>query len=146
MSTIAIYRTKPQEEHKALEDCRRARIKAALPRSKLRKPAFGRKSSPLAAGYVYAEGKPADTPHMRSMLGTVSRSEVAKLWKHCRIRTIPRAENPYKPGDAVIMPKGKLADVRATVTETRGRTCIVAFQMLGKTHTQAIAYAQLRPG
>lgn len=146
MSTITIYTTPPQTEHKALEDCRRARIKAALPRSRLRKPAFGRKSSPLASGYVYAEARPADSPHMRKPIGSVPRAEIAKLWAHARVRYVPRPENPYKPGDRVVLARGRHTDMAGTVTEVRSRTCIVTFSMFGKTHPQAIAYTQLRPG
>jgi len=144
---LNVYATPPQVEHKALDDCRRARIKAALPRSKLRKPSFGRISTALAAGYVYAEAKPADTPYMRGKpLGTVSRGEIARLWTHCRIRPPSRPENPYKAGDHVIIAKGAFAEVKAQVIETRGRSCIVAFDLLGKTHQQAMSYVQLRPG
>lgn len=144
---LNIYPTPPQVEHKALADCRRAAIKAALPRSKIRKPNFGWTSEPLLRGYVYAEGKPADTPYMRGKpLGSVTRAEIAKLWTHCRIRKPARPENPYKAGDHVIIAKGAFAEVKAQVIETRQRSCIVAFDLLGKTHQQAMSYVQLRPG
>ena len=142
---LNVFTTPPQCEHKALEECREARIKAALPRSKLRRPAFGRVSKPLFPGYVYAEAKPAGAEHMRKSLGSVSKAEISKLWAHARVRTIiARLENPYKPGDCVVICKGRFAELRATVTETRGRTCIVAYDMLGKTHSQAINYTLLR--
>lgn len=144
---LNVYQTPPQQEHRALDDCRRARIKAALPRSKLRKPCFGRVSSALAAGYVYAEGKPLDTPYMRAKpIGSVTRGEIAKLWTHCRVRHPSRPENPYKAGDQVIIAKGAFAEVRAKVIETRARSCIIAFDLLGKEHQQAMSYVQLRPG
>lgn len=144
---LNIYPTPPQVEHKALADCRRAAIKAALPRSKIRKPSFGRTSEPLLRGYVYAEARPADTPYMRARaIGSVSRGDLSKLWAHCRIRTPARPENPYKAGDQVIIAKGAFAEVKAKVIETRQRSCIVAFDLLGKTHQQAMSYVQLRPG
>ena len=144
---LNVYQTPPQAEHRALDDCRRASIKAALPRSRLRKPSFGRVSAPLAHGYVYAEGKPTDTPYMRGKpIGSVARAEIAKLWTHCRIRTTARPENPYKAGDHVIIAKGAFAEVRAKVIETRARSCIIAFDLLGKEHQQAMSYVQLRPG
>ena len=144
---LNIYQTPPQQEHRALDDCRRASIKAALPRSKLRKACFGRVSSALAAGYVYAEGKPKDTPYMRGKpLGSVTRGEIAKLWAHCRVRTPARPENPYKAGDHVIIAKGPFTELRAKVLEIRSRSCIIAFDLLGKTHQQAMTYMQLRPG
>lgn len=144
---LNVYQTPPQAEHKALAGCRRANIKAALPRSKIHKPSFGRTSEPLLRGYVYAEAKPADTPYMRAKaIGSVTRGEIAKLWAHCRVRQISRPENPYKPGDHVIIAKGGFAEVRAKVADIRGRHCIVAFDLLGKTHQQAMTYMQLRPG
>ena len=144
---LNIYPTPPQVEHKALADCRRASIKAALPRSKIRKPSFGRNSEPLVRGYIYAEAKPADTPYMRAKaIGSVKRADLSKLWAHCRVRQISRPENPYKPGDHVIIAKGAFAEVRAKVVETRARSCIIAFDLLGKEHQQAMSYVQLRPG
>lgn len=144
---LNVYQTPPQAEHRALDDCRRASIKAALPRSRLRKPSFGRVSAPLAHGYVYAEAKPTDTPYMRGKpIGSVARAEIARLWTHCRIRTPARPENPYKAGDHVIIAKGAFAEVRAKVIEIRARSCIIAFDLLGKTHQQAMTYMQLRPG
>lgn len=147
MSTpLHVYTTPPGMEHKALSECRDAIVKAALPRSKLRKPAFGRVSKPLLAGYVYAERKPQGAEHMRKSLGSVSRAEVSKLWTHARIRPAKRLENPYKPGDAVVITKGAFADIKASVLETRGRMCLIAHEMMRKVHTQAISYTQLRPG
>lgn len=144
---LNVYQTPPQAEHRALDDCRRASIKAALPRSKIRKPSFGRSSEPLVRGYIYAEAKPTDTPYMRAKaIGSVKRADLSKLWAHCRVRQPARPENPYKAGDHVIIAKGGFAEVRAKVVETRARACIVAFDLLGKTHQQALPYMQLRPG
>lgn len=145
MSTINIYTTPPQREHKAAEECRQARIRAYLPGAKLAKRSFGRARAPLTPGYVYAEAKPLEAKHLRSRLGTVPRSEVAKLYAHCRVRQIVRHENPFSAGDTAIRSMHG-ADITVRVVETRGRTCIIAYEMLGKTHQQAIAYAQLRPG
>lgn len=149
MSTINIYATTPNREHKAAEECRQARIRAYLPGSKLAKRSFGRARAPLTPGYVYAEGKPLEAKHMRSLKTkgntSVSRSEVAKLYAHCRVRQIVRHENPFSAGDTAIRSMHG-ADITVRVVETRGRTCIIAYEMLGKTHQQAIAYAQLRPG
>ena len=46
----------------------------------------------------------------------------------------------------VIIAKGPFTEVRAMVIETRARSCIIAFDLLGKTHQQAMTYMQLRPG
>lgn len=140
-STISIYVTPPQKERKAAEECRRARIKAYLPLAKVRN-----RKAPLTPGYVYAEAKPYDAKHLRQRLGSVPRADVSRLWAHCRVRTPSRPENPYKAGDQVIIAKGSFAEVRAKVIEIRSRTCIVAFDLLGKTHQQAMTYMQLRPG
>ena len=145
-STINIYTTAPQREHKATEECRRARIKAALPRSKLRKASFGRISSPLAAGYVYAESKPVNSEFMRSKLGTVPRAVVTALWAHARVRDAPLRANPFSAGDKVVIVRGHMAEIAATVIETRKQTCIITYSLLGKQHQQAIPYDALRPG
>lgn len=139
---LNIYPTPPQVEHKALADCRRDNIRSALPRARIRS-----RTKPLINGYVYAEAKPQDTPYMRAKaIGSVRRADLAKLWTHCRIRPPSRPENPYKAGDHVIIAKGALAEVKAQVIETRQRSCIIAFDLLGKTHQQAMSYVQLRPG
>lgn len=145
---VFIYRTPPGQEHRAAAECRRERIKVALPRFKMRRPAFGRSSSPLASGYIFTERRPENARfiHGGPALGTITRQAVSALWAHCRIKKPSRPENPFKPGDRVIIAKGHLAEVSAVVRETRLRTCLVAYEMLGKTHQQAIGYAQLRPG
>ena len=48
---------------------------------------------------------------------------------------------PYSVGQSVFR-----GEVPGKVIEIRGRTCIIETTMLGKPHTQAIPYAQLRPG
>lgn len=141
MSTISIYVTPPQKERKAAEECRRAKIRAYLPLAKIKS-----RKAPLTPGYVYAEGKPYEAQHLRQRLGNVSRSDVSRMWAHCRVRHPSRPENPFKAGDAVVIAKGGFAEVRAKVIEIRSRACIVAFELLGKEHQQALSYVQLRPG
>ena len=148
MSNIQIYRAVPGQEHRAAAECRRAGIRAALPRNKMRRPAFGRASSPLAPGYIFAERRPENAHYIHGgkPLGSINRADVSKLWTHCRMRPRARPDNPYAAGDRVIVPIGHMAEVPAQVIEVRLRTCIIAYDMAGKTHQQAVAYTQLRPG
>jgi hypothetical protein len=142
-STIAIYTTPPQRERKALEEIRRNGDRAYLPR--VPKQA-GARPSPIAPGYVFATGKPSEAVYVKRKVGMVTKDGVRDLMLTGRVRRRPRAENPFKAGDLVTIAKGHLAEVKAKVTEVRARTCIIAFDLLGKTHQQAMPYAQLRPG
>lgn len=153
MSTIAIYTTPPQRERKAQEEIRRAGGKAYLPTEERTHKTQSREVKrryPIVPGYVFATDKPYDAVYVRAKVGEVDRKGVVQLMLTGRVRRLPRLENPFKKGDSVLVPRGKLADdessIRAKVIEVRARTCIIAYDMLGKTHQQAIAYAQLRPG
>lgn len=139
--TLFVYTVPPQQERKAAEECRRARIKAYLPRSVIKKA-----KRPITPCYIYAEGKPIEAKHVRRRLGTVSRADVSRLQAFARLRPAKRQENPFKRGDIVIRSIGNGVEVTATVLEVRSRICIIAYEMISKTHQQAIAYDQLRPG
>lgn len=146
-STIAIYTTPPQRERKALEEIRRNGDRAYLPR--VPKQA-GARPSPIAPGYVFATGKPAEATYVKRKVGMVTKDGVRELMLTGRVRRRPRAENPFKEGDKVLIPRGKMQDdesaIRADVLEVRARTCRVEFELFGKKHQQALPYTQLRPG
>lgn len=143
MSTLVAYRTAPNAEHKAAAELRQAGVKAYVPRDRngRRSPFTGKMPAP-APGYVFAAKhyRPAFDKHVRSRVGTVREIEIARLYLACQRR---RSEErcPYVVGQPVFN-----GEVPATVREIRGRTCIIDFLMLGKPHSQAIPYAQLRPG
>jgi len=149
MSTITAYRVPPQQEKKAKAELQEARIRAYLPLARVsRRMAHGKSRIvhvPIAPGYVFASSKPHDAEHVREAIGTLPKGQLSTLYAHTRIRPV-RPQNPYKAGDAVIIAKGAFAEVRAKVIETRARSCIIAFDLLGKTHQQAMSYVQLRPG
>lgn len=152
MSLLSAYRTPPQQERKAADEFRQAGKQPFVP-TECREHRMGRhrkvvvRRHPVAPGYVFALGvKPHDAVYVRQLVGSVRPDELSPLYERARIRPVQRGGNPFKEGDAVIITKGRFAELAAKVTETRGRMCIIAFDMLGKTHQQAIAYGQLRPG
>ena len=144
MSLISIYTTPPQRERKALEEIRRNGDRAYLPRVPKQQ---GARPSPIAPGYVFATGKPSEAVYVKRKVGMVTKDGVRELMLTGRVRKrAPLRVNPFNAGDQVTIAKGHLAEVRAKVIETRKQTCIVAYEMCGKTHQQAIPYDVLRPG
>lgn len=133
-NTITAYRTPPLMERKAMEELRQAGSRAYLPRDR-----NDPRRSPIARGYIFTNYKPAFAKHVRGKVGECQRSEVLRLCP--KLRRQDREENPFKPGDTAF--KGELA---VKVLSTSGRACLIAFEMIGKTHTQSIHYTQLRPG
>lgn len=141
MSDLHVFPIKSQSWKKALDEMRRDGHRAYYPRdcSRERRPG-------VYKGYALGTGRPADAIYVRASIGVVEHGVARQMLLTGRVRSrSPRVENPFKPGDKVLFSLLR-ADVQATVTETRSRTCRIAYDMLGKTHTQAINYTQLRPG
>lgn len=147
MSThLTVYTTPPQQERKARDEIVNAGFNAVVPMEE-RDTDFGPREYPTAPGYVFATGKPFNAHYVRRRVGVTTEDGMKVLILTGRIRErMPRDENPYKKGDHVIIAKGAFTDIRAEVLETRGRTCLIAHEMMHKVHTQAISYTQLRPG
>lgn len=143
MTTLTAYRVAPNSEHRAARELREAGIRAYVPRdrSTRRSPFTGKHATP-SPGYVFAEKayRPAFEKHVKGRVGAVAKADLGRLYLK-RPRRRADEPNPYAIGQRVI--KG---EIPAEVIAIRGRTCIVAWVMLGKQHTQAVAYAQLRPG
>jgi hypothetical protein len=135
MTTLAAYRVPPMCEWKAAQELREAGVKAYVPRD----PGAKRKI-PLARGYVFSAAKPAFAKHVRSRVGTVTTSELARLYLK-RQRRAAETPNPYSVGQTVYR-----GEVPATVISISGRMCVVETKLLGKDITQALHYSQLRPG
>ena len=143
MSTAVVYRTAPQMEHKAAQELREAGARAYVARDRATKRnPFTGKPRATAPGYVFSDRscQIAFAKHVKSKVGIASKSELARLYLG-RPQPAPRAENPFKVGDAAF--RGELA---VKVISTSGRACLIAFDLCGKTHTQSIHYTQLRPG
>lgn len=137
MSHAVAYKTKPNFEHKAARELESLGVNAVVPFDD-----SGKRKRVTAPGYVFA-GRPvscAFLKHVRHEVGRVRPSDLANLYVFKPRR---RAEEscPYVVGQTVY--KGEVA---AKVLEIRGRTCIIETVLLGKAHSQAIPYAQLRPG
>lgn len=153
-TTLHVYTTPPQKEHKALEDCHRARIKVALPRAKLRKAAFGRTSRPVAVGYIFAESRPPETPFMRvrpdgKPLGNVTKGEVANLWKHARIRIYEPKTASFKVGDHIRVKVGPFAEMTGKLAKKRGRrdwTVEMATKSIGTITVKTDHMVRIDPG
>jgi hypothetical protein len=135
MTQLSAYRVPPLHEWKAARELRDHGIKAYVPRD----PGSDRKA-PLARGYVFSTHNPAFSKHVRQHVGRVTSAELARLYVK-RQRRRAQEVCPYSVGQIVY--KG---EIQAKVIEIRGRTCIVETILLGKAHSQAIPYAQLRPG
>jgi len=135
MTTLAAYRVPPLCEWKAARELRDHGIRAYVPRN----PDASRRE-PIARGYVFTTHKPTFAKHVRGKVGNVAPAELARLYLRRQRR---RADEPcpYVVGQVVY-----LGEVQAKVIEIRGRTCIIETTLLGKAHSQAIPYAQLRPG
>lgn len=145
MSTINIYVTPPQREHKAVEECRRGKIRAYLPMVRFRTPHFGRPGAPIAHGYVFAQAKPSEAQHMRNRLGDVQRSEISRLYQHARVRPVKIAGSRFAIGDRVSIKVGPFASFHATITGTKGNKHTIAVSLFGKIHSVEMQEKHLRP-
>ena len=139
MSTAkaVVYKTLSNFEHKAARELQQHGINAVVPYDDT-----GKRRRTTAPGYVFAgrELHAAFVKHVGHKVGHASTDAIARLYLF-KPKAPPRAENPFKPGDTAI--RGELA---VKVVSTSGRACLIAWDMLGKTHTQSIHYTQLRPG
>lgn len=141
-TTVIAYRVAPNSEHRAATELRQAGIRAYVPRDRGRKRNPFTKSHPAPApGYVFAAAayRPAFEKHVRSVIGSVSKAEISRLYLKRQAR---RADVPcsYAIGQRVL-----IGELSGTVLEIRGRTCIVRVNLFGKAHQQAIPYGKLRP-
>jgi hypothetical protein len=142
MDTLSAYRVPPMMERKAAQELREAGSRAYLPRDR-----NDPRRSPIARGYVFTNYKPAFAKHVRSKVGDCSRAEVLRICT--KLRRQERNDNPFKPGDTAIKTVGKApvqVEIQVTVSAVSGRVCLIAWEMMGKTHQQSIHYTQLRPG
>jgi transcription antitermination factor NusG len=141
MTTITAYRTPPQQERKAAQEARDAGYRAYVPTEKVKhRTALGKTISrrrPVAPGYVFANGKPAEAEHIRARIGNASRVEVARLYPRRMRQTVADA---FAPGDTVIVDRGPFAALTGTVVGKNGRRgYVVDVQMFGRTLRTPVA-------
>jgi hypothetical protein len=135
MTTLAAYKVPPLCEWKAAQELREAGVRAYVPRD----PGTKRKA-PVARGYVFSAHKPAFAKHVRGRVGTVTTSELARLYLKRQRRAVEE-RNPYAVGQPVY-----IGEVPGIVSHRDGVKCSVAVTMLGKQHVRVLHYSRLRPG
>ena len=143
MTTAIVYRTPPQSEHKAAQELREAGIRAYVPRDRgsRRSPFTGKHLSPCP-GYVFAKGALASAyaKHVRAPLGVVSKAELYRLYIG-RPQRRAAESIPFSIGQSV-----RVGELAGTITDIRGRMCVVLVSLFGRTHSQALHYSRIRPG
>lgn len=139
MSTALLaYRCRSNFEHKAARELRDQGVNVILPDD-----TTGKRRKITAPSYVLAD-RAADitfAKHVRPALpGTATLDAVMRMFRRPIERRVEQDVCPYVVGQAVLN-----GEVRATVVEVRGRSCVIGFAMLGRPHRQAIHYTHLRP-
>lgn len=114
MTTLSVYRVPPQQEFKAAKELRQAGHRAYLPTEK-----HGKRKSPVARGYICADGKPPEAKHVRQRIGRVHRADLIRLYP--RRDRGHEAPEPFKAGDTVEIKVGTFASMTGTLTQKRGR-------------------------
>ena len=141
---VVVYRTAPNFEHKAAAELREAGARAYVARDRsTRRNPFTGKPRATAPCYVFSDRtcSIAFAKHVKSLLGTASKAELANLYISRPQRRAETDQNPYRAGQPAF--RGETA---VMVTSTSGRFCCVEYDMCGKRHSQSIHYTQLRPG
>ena len=134
--SLTLYRTLPQAEQRAVNECRRDGIKAypIVIGTRIAKPSrHAKRGAPkpiIAAGYVVAHGKPVEARHVGSAIGQVAMSEIVGLCKSVRAERYRITD--YPSGTRVRISCGPYADIVATVTAERGSVLQVEVTMLGR--------------
>jgi transcription antitermination factor NusG len=134
-------------ERKAAQEARQAGHRAYVP-TEPKTYQRGAKSHtrrvPSVRGYVFAEGKPYDAKHIRAAIGTVTRQAITQLY----IRTSKtQRQHRYTAGDRVMVKRGHLAEIPATVVRTHGAGWYeLAIDMFGKTCLSRIDEPNSHPG
>lgn len=105
----------------------------------------GKRRRITAPRYVFGDRAVslAFAKHVRAPLpGRATLDEVMRLF--CRPPPRPANDNPFKPGDRVVISRGPHAQLPAVVQEVRGRICIVTVRLFSKDHQQAMPCGNLR--
>ena len=111
--TINVYTT--SHRRKARQELKTAKIKPYTPKE------FG--------GLVAANDKPAEARYVHRMIGCVRRDEFARMYART---SITQRRHAYSPGDKVLVKRGRLAEIPATVVRPHGAGWYeLAVEMLG---------------
>jgi len=145
MRTLNAYMTCPQKERKAVKEAREAGLRAYVPTEK-KTYRIGQKTIkrrvPVAPGYVFAEGKPYEAKHIRTRVGAVERTAIARLYPRRDVGHMP--PDPFKAGDSVVISCGTFASLPGTVIEKCRRGWLVDVQLFGRLSRVSIAPHNLR--
>lgn len=134
--SLTLYRTLPQAEQRAVDECRRSGIKSypLVIGMRTMRPARHvkrRAAKPIiAAGYVVAHGKPVEAHHVRSAVGAIAMSEIVGLCK--KVRAERRRTTEFPSGTRVKIGCGPYADIVATVIAESGSILHVELRMLAR--------------
>lgn len=113
-ATLTAYRVPPLMEFKAAKELRNAGHKAYLPTERQ-----GKRKAPVARGYIFATGKPAEAKHVRQRIGEVDRVQLIRLYPRRDVGHAP--VSPFSPGDRVEIKVGHFASMTGTLIKKRGR-------------------------
>lgn len=145
MRTLTAYTTPPQKERKAVKEAREAGLRAYVP-TEQKSYRVGsktvRRRVPVAPGYVFAEGKPYEAKHIRTRIGTLERSALAKLYPRRDVGHKP--PDPFKPGDEVRIEKGKFASFPGFVVDKCRRGWLVDVSLFGRLCRVSMATESMR--
>jgi transcription antitermination factor NusG len=112
--TLSAYRVPPLQEFRAAKELRQAGHRAYLPTERQ-----GKRKAPVARGYIFATGKPAEAKHVRQRIGDLPRASLIRLYP--RRDRGHEAPEPFKAGDRVEIKVGTFASMTGTLTRKRGR-------------------------
>lgn len=111
-STLNVYSTPPQMEHRGKQEAVGKAHVPTEPRAYMRGSKSYTKRVPSARGYVFAEGKPAEAKYLRKLPVTgplPTPQEVRRLY----IRTSKtQRKHAFMPGDQVVSASGYPGTVR----------------------------------
>ena len=114
-TTLIAYRTPPLQEFRARRELREAGHKAYLPTDRAAK-----RKTPIARGYVFATGKPADAKHVRGAVGPVPPVQLLRLYTRRDRGHEPKAA-AWSIGGRATITVGKHASMTCTLIRKRGR-------------------------
>lgn len=114
MTTLSAYRVPPLQEFRAAKELRQAGHRSYLPTER-----HGKRKAPVARGYIFATGKPAEAKHVRQRIGDLPRASLIRLYP--RRDRGHEAPEPFKVGDHVEIKVGHFASMTGTLTRKRGR-------------------------
>lgn len=124
---INVYTT--SHRRKARLELRMAQIKPYTPKE------FG--------GLIAANDKPREANYVHSLIGRVRRDEFARMYARTS-RT--QRKHAYSPGDKVLVKRGRMAEIPATVVRPHGSGWYeLAVDMLGKTCLIRISEPNIHP-